>query len=49
MMMMVMRILSMVFVGDKGNNDGDNMAVLGRVEEKQTTLLVGSRARLKAI
>ena len=49
MMMMVMRILSMVFVGDKGNNDGDNMAVLGRRGEQQTTLLVDSRARLKDI
>ena len=34
---------------DNNDDDGDNMAVLGRSEEQQTTLLVGSRARLKAI
>ena len=34
---------------DNDDDDGDNKAVLGRSEEQQTTLLVGSRARLKAI
>ena len=34
---------------DNDEEDGDNKAVLGRSEEQQTTLLVGSRARLKAI
>ena len=38
-------------VGDEDNDDDDddNMAVLGKSEEQQTTLLVGSWARLKAI